>query len=330
MKLFSPRPHPVGGPVLAPPIGQAKRPASIRLASLIGFMAALFAAAPVSAQVTIVTIQQSNTGRFVDAHETADQDYRIVTRAAQNNDTQRWIMTPVGGSYTFQQVSTGRYWDAHESANNDFRLVTRPAQNDLTQRWRVTSVGGGLVTMQQVSNGRFVDAYSTSDGDFGLVTREDSFLAAAGSREWRIRVLSEVVPANPGVPVVVIPPIGIPSVISTGAIELSPGGAVNLDNGVVGPSGADLSYEGGLANLRLAPINGARISFTDGTQRGIATAGIASCASAAFVTTPVPLAAVSPGDYVCMRTDVGHISEFRINNIGGVLRRLSISYTTWR
>ena len=44
----------------------------------------------------------------------------------------------------------------------------------------------------------------------------------------------------------------------------------------------------------------------------------------------MPLAIVSPGDFVCMRTDEGRITEFVVNSIGPILRVLSISYTTWQ
>src|SRR5688500_4600209 len=33
------------------------------------------------------TIRQVSSGRYVDAHESADQDFRLVTRPWQNNDT---------------------------------------------------------------------------------------------------------------------------------------------------------------------------------------------------------------------------------------------------
>jgi hypothetical protein len=40
------------------------------------------------------TIQQVSSGRFLDAHEHAGEDFRLATRPAQNNDTQRWIIRP--------------------------------------------------------------------------------------------------------------------------------------------------------------------------------------------------------------------------------------------
>jgi subtilisin family serine protease len=119
------------------------------------------------------TIQQRSNNRFVDAHEHAGEDFRLVTRTAQNNDTQRWVLTPVGAVYTIQQRSNNRFVDAHEHAGEDFRLVTRTAQNNDTQRWVLTPTAEYLstYTIQQLSNGRYVDAHEHAGEDFRLVTR---------------------------------------------------------------------------------------------------------------------------------------------------------------
>jgi len=37
-------------------------------------------------------IQQLSTGRFLDAHETSVQDFSVVTRTAQNNDSQKYFL----------------------------------------------------------------------------------------------------------------------------------------------------------------------------------------------------------------------------------------------
>ena len=125
---------------------------------------------PLMLQPGVYTIQQQSNGRFVDAHEIEAKDFALVTRAAQNNDTQRWILTPVGGVYTIQQKSNGRFVDAHEIEGKNFALVTRTAQNDDTQRWVLTRLGGPY-TIQQRSNGRYVDAHNSEENDFALVTR---------------------------------------------------------------------------------------------------------------------------------------------------------------
>jgi len=107
--------------------------------------------------------------RFLDAHEIAERDFNVVTRSFQNNNTQHWRLTNVGGNiHTIQQVSSGRFLDAHEVASQGFRVVTRPQQNNDTQRWRLFNFGGGFHTVQQVSSGRFLVA--TLDGDFLVVT----------------------------------------------------------------------------------------------------------------------------------------------------------------
>ena len=108
--------------------------------------------------------------RFLDAHEISQRDFNVVTRAFQNNNTQHWRVTNVGGNiHTIQQVSSGRFLDAHEISSLNFRVVTRPQQDNDTQRWRLVGFGGGFFTIQQVSSGRFLEA--TLDGDFQVVTR---------------------------------------------------------------------------------------------------------------------------------------------------------------
>jgi hypothetical protein len=49
-----------------------------------------FPSIPLTLQPGAYTIQQKSNGRFVDAHEIAGKDFALVTRTAQNNDTQQW------------------------------------------------------------------------------------------------------------------------------------------------------------------------------------------------------------------------------------------------
>lgn len=121
------------------------------------------------------TIQQKSNNRFMDAHKSSRKDFSVVTRTAQNNNTQRWILTPVGTVYTIQQKNNGRFLDAHESSRKDFSVVTRTSQNNNTQRWVVMHSSNHLstYTIQQLSNGRFVDAHESSGNDFSAVTRTD-------------------------------------------------------------------------------------------------------------------------------------------------------------
>ncbi len=120
--------------------------------------------------------------RFLDAHEIQQRDFNVVTRPLQNNNTQHWRLTNVGGNvYTIVQVSSGRFLDAHEIRSLNFRVVTRPQQNNDTQRWRLFGFGGGFFTIQQVSSGRFLEA--TLHGDFQVVTRTGS---GSNEQTWRL------------------------------------------------------------------------------------------------------------------------------------------------
>lgn len=116
------------------------------------------------------TIQQLSNGRYVDAHQHAGEDFRLVTRTAQNNDTQRWVLTPTATVCTLQQRSNRRFVDAHEHSGEDFRLVTRTTQDNDTQRWVIRPIGF-VYTIQELSSGRFVDAHEHAGQDFRLVTR---------------------------------------------------------------------------------------------------------------------------------------------------------------
>jgi hypothetical protein len=125
-------------------------------------------------------------GQFLDAHEISSLDYNVVTRTMQDNNTQLWLFTDMGGGlYTIVQVSSGRFLDAHEIASLDYRVVTRPQQNNNTQLWRVQNIGGDYHTIQQVSSGRFLDSYDSSAQDFRAVTRPRQRLDT-GSQQWRI------------------------------------------------------------------------------------------------------------------------------------------------
>ena len=120
----------------------------------------------------VYTIQQMSNDRYVDAHENSKNDYALVTRPAQKNDTQRWILTPLGDNvYTIQQKKNRRYVDAHENSKNDYVLVTRPAQGNATQRWILTLQGDNVYIIQQQSSRRYVDAHENSVNGYRLVTR---------------------------------------------------------------------------------------------------------------------------------------------------------------
>ncbi len=87
----------------------------------------------------VYEIEQVSSSRHMDAHENDANDFSVVTRSTQGNDTQRWILTYLGGErYRLQHMVNGRYMDAHEHQEADFSVVTRGFQNNATQRWVIS------------------------------------------------------------------------------------------------------------------------------------------------------------------------------------------------
>ena len=129
-----------------------------------------FPSVPLLIQPGVYSIQQKSNNRFVDAHEISGKDFALVTRTSQSNNTQGWIIRPIGGIFSIQQKSNNRFVDAHEYEAKDFTMVTRTAQNNSTQRWILTHRGGPY-NIQQQSNNRFMDAHDHAGNDFRLVTR---------------------------------------------------------------------------------------------------------------------------------------------------------------
>jgi hypothetical protein len=88
----------------------------------------------------VYTVQQQSSGRFLDAYESSN-DFKAVTRPAQNDDSQRWVIQAMGNDeFTIQQLVNGQFLDAHESSGSDFSVVTRGPQNNDSQRWVILAV----------------------------------------------------------------------------------------------------------------------------------------------------------------------------------------------
>lgn len=119
------------------------------------------------------------------------------------------------------------------------------------------------------------------------------------------------------------PPPPAPVTLSTGPIALGSSQTANLDNGTVGGPGADIWYHNVGGGVRfLEPRNGARLARGDGSNRGFA-----GCTAESFSPAPLPFAAIPVGTYVCVRTDQGRISQFRVNGFTGLT--MNLGYTTW-
>jgi hypothetical protein len=117
-------------------------------------------------------IQQKQTMRYLDAYESSSNDFAAVTRVAQNDPRQKWVVTALrDGAYTIQQKETMRYLDAYDAGQHDWNAVLRPAQWNPSQEWVITPTTHGTFTIQQKNTMRYLDAFESLGQDFHVVTR---------------------------------------------------------------------------------------------------------------------------------------------------------------
>ena len=119
------------------------------------------------------------------------------------------------------------------------------------------------------------------------------------------------------------PPIQTPVTFSTGSINLQQTYSANLDNGVIGGPGVDIWYRAvNPMNKMISPRNGAQLALGDGSNRGFA-----GCSTETYSANPIPIWSIPVGTYVCVRTNQGRTSQFRLNGYVGTTMKLG--YTTW-
>lgn len=117
-----------------------------------------------------------------------------------------------------------------------------------------------------------------------------------------------------------------PRTFSTGEINIPQTYLADLDRGRVGSAGADIWFQAETRDLLyLAPRNGAQIGVGNRSNRGYR-----GCSRARYTTERVSLRDVPVGSYVCVKTNKGRISQFRVNRIsGGSPKTVTIGYTTF-
>ncbi len=139
--------------------------------------------------------------------------------------------------------------------------------------------------------------------------------AALNNRISSLKVFTGILPPPPPPPA--------PVTFSTGPISLQQTFSANLDNGNVGAGGADIWYRAVNALQKfIVPINGARIALGDGSNRGFN-----GCSVASYSNSPVSIWDMPVGTYVCVKTNQGRISQFRLNGYNGTT--MNLGYTTW-
>ncbi len=121
-----------------------------------------------------------------------------------------------------------------------------------------------------------------------------------------------------------ITPPAAPVTLSSGPMNLQEGYRGDLDNGDYNAGrGADIWYQiASPAEKYLAPVNGATLAFGNGSNRGAS-----GCSVAGFSSARIPLWSLPVGSYVCVKTNLGHISQFRLNGYAG--NTIQLGYTTF-
>jgi len=155
-----------------------------------------------------------------------------------------------------------------------------------------------------------------------VLTEEEAALLLFGVAAIAILANSGGAPTPPPPP-----PPPAPVTYSTGPILLKQTWTANLDNGSVGGPGADIWFQAvDPAHRYLTPRNGARFAVGDRSNRGYA-----GCAAASYSGARVNINAIPVGSYVCVKTNAGRISQFRVNAVyGGAVKKMRLGYTTWQ
>ena len=118
-----------------------------------------------------------------------------------------------------------------------------------------------------------------------------------------------------------------PRTHTTGPLTIRQTFLADLDAGRITTNGADIWFQAETRRrLFVTPRNGAKIAVGDRSNRGLA-----GCTRAHFSSTRVRLSSIPVGSYVCVKTNQGRISQFRVNALSsGSPKTLSIGYTTWK
>ena len=122
-------------------------------------------------------------------------------------------------------------------------------------------------------------------------------------------------------------PTPMPVTHSTGSLAIDQTWMADLDEGQVDVgAGMDIWFEAETATERyVTPTNGAMIAAV-----GTSSIGREGCAAAPLSNSRIPIQSLPAGAYVCVRTNQGRFSQFRVNAaVGPSPGVLQIEYTTW-
>lgn len=238
------------------------------------------------------------------------------------------------GGQTTQRISNPRadYNGVYSSDYGQLKLIHRDLfligdyadRGILAGMWDGNSFVGVFTNRQLGRAGWFDFGFYSANATF----RQGSWGWVDGGRQgnWSMQRRSASTPRLEQMIAEVSCPSGAPQTFATAKLNVPQTYQFDLDRGAVQPNGADLWFQAETANrLYLAPRNGALINVGDRSNRGRN-----GCSGGQFSSSRVPLSDLPVGSYICMRTDEGRVSQFRINGISpGSPKTLRIGFTTW-
>jgi hypothetical protein len=229
----------------------------------------------------------------------------------------RIFMSGVAAAFAFFFMSAAPA--AAESIECPLSQARRTITTDLPSGWWTTPIVNSLseTRVQTIGgNPALVCVYGPAGSIQRNAPDNHDCTARTGGFECTPRIRLLPIP---------IPLPTTPAVHRGGSVLLAQTYLLDLDTGAVGGAG-DLWFQAATATeFYLTPRNGAQMAVGDRSERGYA-----GCSAETFSTNRVALSAVPAGSWVCMRTNEGRISQFRVNLIvPGSPRRLNIAYTTW-
>ena len=124
-----------------------------------------------------------------------------------------------------------------------------------------------------------------------------------------------------------IPPKQKPVTYKTGPLVIPQTYQADLDSGSVRSEGADIWFQAQTAIKRyVTPRNGASLAIAG--RRSI---NLAGCKRLSYRNQSIALSSIPEGTYVCVKTNQGRYSQFRVNRaVGASPGILHIGYTTWK
>ena len=210
---------------------------------------------------------------------------------------------------------------AAEAIECPLSQARRTITNELPSGWWTTPIVNNLSdTRVQEIGGEpaLVCVYGPSGSVQRNAPANHTCTARSGGFDCRARIVVPVPLPRPATPT--------PVTHTTGPLSVPQTYVFDLDAGGVGGDGDIWFHAVTNTELYLEPRGGAQMAVGDRSNRGFA-----GCSAASFSTSRVALSSVPVGSYVCVRTNEGRISQFRVNAISaGSPKTLELGYTTWR